>query len=342
VAVKAAVLPFAAFPGADALLGPEMRSTGEVMGVGPDFATGLREGRAAAGRPLPMRVDGRPRAAVLTVCDRDKPAATLLAERLSDLGFRIYATAGTARAVGQMGIEVETVAKVSTAGEAEETIADLVARGPVDLIVNTPLGRGARGDGYEIRRAALGAKVPVHHHHGRGERRRAGHGRGLERRGQAAPGAAPDEPRPAWLTARDASDGPARGPLEVAVSGVEAVGSSRLLRLVAPPASTSAGLDASTWCATRTGRSCCRGPWDPGPPRRGHAVLVGAAGRRPALPRHGAWSSSGRSVAASTSRASTVRRRSCWPRDTRSRPVAGVAAALGPSLRTLVAVDAGG
>ena len=157
VSVKAAVLPFSRFPGADAVLGPEMRATGEVMGVAPDFPNAFAKAERAAGRPLPtVRRDGA--AVVLTVNDRDKPAATLLGQRLADLGFRLIATAGTARALRRQGLDVEEVAKVSEPGRI--TIPDLIERGEVDLVINTPLGRGARGDGYEIRRAAMAAKVP--------------------------------------------------------------------------------------------------------------------------------------------------------------------------------------
>ena len=96
--------------------------------------------------------------AFLSVCDRDKPAATLLAQRLTDLGFDLVATPGTARRIAQLGIEVTEIAKV---GDADgNSVVDLVRSGKVDLIVNTPVGRGAHADGYQIRRAAISAKVP--------------------------------------------------------------------------------------------------------------------------------------------------------------------------------------
>ena len=158
VSVKEAVLPFARFPGADALLGPEMRATGEVMGIGPDFATAFAKASRAAGQPLPGPRPDRQSAVAITVNDRDKPAATLLAQRFHDIGFRIYATGGTARAIRRLGTPVEEVSKVHAPGVA--TIPDLIVSGDVDLVVNTPLGRGARGDGYEIRRACTQAKVP--------------------------------------------------------------------------------------------------------------------------------------------------------------------------------------
>ena len=158
VAVKEVVLPFARFPGWDPVLGPEMRSTGEVMALAPDFATTYAKAMRAAGLYLPARPNGHRAVAFLSVCDRDKPAATLLAQRLADLGFDLVATPGTARRIKQLGIEVTEVAKVGE--EDGNSVVDLVRGGKVDLIVNTPVGRGARADGYQIRRAAISAEVP--------------------------------------------------------------------------------------------------------------------------------------------------------------------------------------
>jgi len=153
--VKAAVLPFARFPGADPVLGPEMRSTGEVMASAADLPTALAKAERAAGRPLPM--EGT---AFLSVRDADKPALIEVAESLSKLGFRLVATAGTARALANASIAVEHVRKVTEAGEGS-TVVDLVRRGHCDLVVNTPFGTpGARSDGYLIREAALAARVP--------------------------------------------------------------------------------------------------------------------------------------------------------------------------------------
>jgi carbamoyl-phosphate synthase large subunit len=160
VAVKEAVLPFARFPGSDPVLGPEMRSTGEVMALAPDFPTAYAKASRAAGMPLPDPNDGRgPKLAFLSVCDRDKSAVTLLAQRLSDLGFALCATPGTARAIARLGIPVARVSKIGDE-DGEETVSDLIRDQRVDLIVNTPVGRGARRDGYEIRRAAISAKIP--------------------------------------------------------------------------------------------------------------------------------------------------------------------------------------
>jgi len=153
--VKAAVLPFVRFPGADPVLGPEMRSTGEVMASAADLPTALAKAERAAGRPLPS--EGT---AFLSVRDADKPAAIEIARSLSRLGFRLVATAGTAHTLAAAGIGVEHVRKVTEGGEGA-TVVDLVRRGHCALVVNTPFGgSGARSDGYLIREAALTARVP--------------------------------------------------------------------------------------------------------------------------------------------------------------------------------------
>jgi carbamoyl-phosphate synthase large subunit len=155
VSVKAAVLPFSRFPGADPVLGPEMRSTGEVMASAADLPTALAKAERAAGRPLPTSGT-----AFLSVRDEDKPGVVPIAAALAGLGFELTATEGTARTLRAAGLEVAEVAKVADAGEDEETVVDLVRRGRCDLVVNTPQGGGARADGYLIREAALVAKVP--------------------------------------------------------------------------------------------------------------------------------------------------------------------------------------
>jgi carbamoyl-phosphate synthase large subunit len=152
--VKAAVFPFARFPGADPVLGPEMRSTGEAMASAADFPTAFAKAERAAGRPLPLRGS-----AVLSVRDADKDAAAVLARRLAGLGFSLFGTRGTAAALARAGVAVTPVRKVSEGGEGP-TIVDLVRRGRCDLVVNTPAGSGARSDGYRIREAALLARVP--------------------------------------------------------------------------------------------------------------------------------------------------------------------------------------
>ena len=154
VSVKASVFPFARFPGADAVLGPEMRSTGEVMASAADFPTAFAKAERAAGRPLPSSGT-----AFLSVRTGDKPAAVMLAQSLAALGFSLCATGGTASALAAAGLAVTRVRKVSEPGDGP-TVVDLVRRRKVELVVNTPVGRGARSDGYLIREAALLARVP--------------------------------------------------------------------------------------------------------------------------------------------------------------------------------------
>jgi carbamoyl-phosphate synthase large subunit len=152
VSVKEAVLPFERFPQADTVLGPEMKSTGEVMGIADDYPVAFGKAQAAAGAELPT--EG---AVFITVTDRDKPAATQLAAALGDLGFRLYATAGTAQAIRRVGVPVERVAKVQ---DGSPNVVDLIESGEVKLVINTPTGSGARADGYEIRRAATSRGIP--------------------------------------------------------------------------------------------------------------------------------------------------------------------------------------
>jgi carbamoyl-phosphate synthase large subunit len=154
ISVKAAVLPFARFPGSDPVLGPEMRSTGEVMASASDLPTAFAKAERAAGRPLPTSGT-----AFLSVRDADKPAVVPVAAALAGLGFNLVATEGTARTLQAAGLDVEQVAKVAQGGEA--TVVDLVRRGRCDLVVNTPVGGSLqRTDGYRIREAALVARVP--------------------------------------------------------------------------------------------------------------------------------------------------------------------------------------
>jgi carbamoyl-phosphate synthase large subunit len=152
VCVKEVVLPFDRFAGADSLLGPEMRSTGEVMGIAADFPTAFAKAQAAAGLNLPMNGT-----VFITVTDGDKPAATGVASMLHDLSFRIVATRGTAQAIRKMGIPVETINKL---GEGSPHVVDWIERGDVDLVINTPVGTGARAEGYEIRTAAVARRIP--------------------------------------------------------------------------------------------------------------------------------------------------------------------------------------
>ncbi|MEA2520694.1 MAG: carbamoyl-phosphate synthase large subunit, partial [Actinomycetota bacterium] len=150
--VKAAVLPFGRFPGVDTVLGPEMKSTGEVMGIDADPGMALAKALISSGTGLPTGGT-----AFVSVANRDKRAIVFPAKRLADLGFRVLATGGTAGVLQRAGIAVERVAKVSEGGA---NIADRIRSGEVDLVINTPFGRGARTDGYFIRTASAAAGVP--------------------------------------------------------------------------------------------------------------------------------------------------------------------------------------
>jgi carbamoyl-phosphate synthase large subunit len=152
VSVKEAVLPFARFAGVDSVLGPEMKSTGEVMGIAADFPTAFAKAQAAAGARLP--VEG---AVFITVTDTDKPAATQLAARFHELGFEVIATGGTAQAISAMGVPVTRINKLSEGGE---NAIDLIGERRCDLVINTPTGSGARADGLAIRTAAVRHGVP--------------------------------------------------------------------------------------------------------------------------------------------------------------------------------------
>ena len=152
VSVKEAVLPFARFAGADSVLGPEMRSTGEVMGIAQDFPTAFGKAQAAAGVSLPEQGT-----IFISVTDSDKPAATQLATRFHDLGFEVIATSGTAEAISRMGVPVRKIKKI---GEGSPNVVDCILSGEVDLVINTPTGSGARTDGYEIRTESIRHGVP--------------------------------------------------------------------------------------------------------------------------------------------------------------------------------------
>ncbi len=155
VSVKEAVLPFDRFPGVDTLLGPEMRSTGEVMGVDITFGLAFAKSQMAAGTRLPESGT-----VFLSLADRDKPAGLEVAQSFSALGFSIAATLGTAGYLRAAGVAVDTlVAKVGEEGVASDAV-ELIAQGKVQLVVNTPRGLGPRADGQHIRSAAVTHKVP--------------------------------------------------------------------------------------------------------------------------------------------------------------------------------------
>ncbi len=156
VAVKEAVLPFSRFPDADTVLGPEMRSTGEVMGIDRTFGLAFAKCQMAAGDRLP--VSG---SIFLSLADRDKPGGLVVARRLADLGFTIAATAGTAAHLEANGVAVDTVVGKLTDGDTSlPTAVELLAATKVNLVINTPRGSGPRSDGHDIRSAAGLYRVP--------------------------------------------------------------------------------------------------------------------------------------------------------------------------------------
>ena len=154
VAVKEAVFPFARFPGVDVLLGPEMKSTGEVMGLDSSFAAAFAKSQIAAGTELPH--EG---VVFISVRDRDKPAALVLARELARLGFDIVATTGTASYLHEQGVDVRRVNKVL---EGRPHIVDDITNGVIALIFNTTEGTQAIADSFTLRRAALTHRIPYY------------------------------------------------------------------------------------------------------------------------------------------------------------------------------------
>jgi carbamoyl-phosphate synthase large subunit len=156
--VKEAVFPFARFPGVDVILGPEMKSTGEVMGIDADFGTAFAKSQTAAYGSLPTSGS-----VFVSVANKDKRSLIFPVKRLADLGFRILATEGTAAVLRRNGITCQEVHKHS--GEkleaGERTIVEMIRDGEVDMVINTPYGNsGPRVDGYEIRSAAVAMNIP--------------------------------------------------------------------------------------------------------------------------------------------------------------------------------------
>jgi carbamoyl-phosphate synthase large subunit len=153
IAVKEAVLPFAKFPNVDAVLGPEMKSTGEVMGIDVDFGRAFAKSQIAASGRLP--VSGT---IFLSVRNKDKAVVGALARRLTQMGFRLIATEGTAAAIRNVGVAVERVFKVAEGFRPH--IVDRMKNGEVAAVINTPEGRSARLDSYSIRRTAVTMGIP--------------------------------------------------------------------------------------------------------------------------------------------------------------------------------------
>ncbi len=152
VSCKTPVFPFIKFPGVDNYLGPEMKSTGEVMGIGKSFGIAFAKAQIAAGHPLPTSGG-----AFLSVNDFDKTRLIPIALKLRDLGFRLMATSGTALALQKAGLPVQSVYKVN---EGAPSIVDRILAGEVQIIVNTPLGKTTRFDEYAIGRNAIARNIP--------------------------------------------------------------------------------------------------------------------------------------------------------------------------------------
>jgi len=153
VAVKEAVLPFNKFAGTDTLLGPEMRSTGEVMGIDTDFGTAFAKAEIAAGERLP-----RSGAVFVSMSDRDKETVVPAVKDFIDLGFKIIATEGTRKVLQASGLEVEPILKLH---EGRPHVLDAIKNNRIQLVVNTPSGQEAREDGRKIRRSCLAYKIPI-------------------------------------------------------------------------------------------------------------------------------------------------------------------------------------
>lgn len=152
LAVKEAVFPFIKLPGVDPVLGPEMRSTGEVMGI--DYNFGLAYYKAELGAGMKLPTEGN---VLISVKDKDKPKILPVAKKLSEFGFKIYATENTAKYLKEHGIEAEIALKVS---QGRPNIVDMIINGQINLIINTPSGGRGKTEGYEIRRAAIEYGVP--------------------------------------------------------------------------------------------------------------------------------------------------------------------------------------
>jgi carbamoyl-phosphate synthase large subunit len=156
--VKEAVLPFIKFSGVDPLLGPEMRSTGEVMGTSDNFGIAFAKAQAAAGAGLPgKRADGQPRRAFLSVNNRHKDALVPVAKKLIDLGFELVCTQGTGARLAQDGLTSEFVFKVH---EGRPNIVDRIKNKEIQLVINTPLGAASKFDEKAIRRATVETGLP--------------------------------------------------------------------------------------------------------------------------------------------------------------------------------------
>jgi carbamoyl-phosphate synthase large subunit len=151
--VKEVVLPFNMFPEVDPVLGPEMRSTGEVLGMAPSFDLAYFKSQEATGSPLPLKGT-----VFVSVTDPDKPAVLETARRFVELGFRLKATGGTFKFLQAQGVPCEISFKISE--HYRPNIADEIKSKQIDLIINTPRGKTSAADGAHIRKAAIKYKVP--------------------------------------------------------------------------------------------------------------------------------------------------------------------------------------
>jgi carbamoyl-phosphate synthase large subunit len=151
--VKEAVLPFNRFPGSDTLLGPEMKSTGEVMGMDTTFGRAYAKSQVAANVKMPEESKN----IFISVCDRDKRNIIFIAKKLKDMGFKIFATDGTGEVLSRNGVPCEKVLKIR---EGRPNVLDLIKNGEIDLIINTPMGNTSRSDGDYLRTAAVNFGVP--------------------------------------------------------------------------------------------------------------------------------------------------------------------------------------
>lgn len=152
ISVKEAVFPFIKLPGVDPVLGPEMRSTGEVMGIDYNFGLAYYKAELAAGMRMPTEGN-----VLISVKDKDKPKIVPIAKKLTELGFKLFATENTAKYLREHGVNAEIALKVS---QGRPNIVDMIINGQIHLIINTPSGSRGKTEGYEIRRAAIEYGVP--------------------------------------------------------------------------------------------------------------------------------------------------------------------------------------
>jgi len=153
IAVKEAVLPFEKFAGTDTILGPEMRSTGEVMGIDMDFGSAFAKAELGASQRLPLSGT-----VFVSMSDREKPGIVPVIKDLMELGFHVVATEGTRKTLKENGLDVELVLKLH---EGRPHVLDAIKNQKIQLIINTPTGEDAQADGRLIRRSALGYKIPI-------------------------------------------------------------------------------------------------------------------------------------------------------------------------------------